>query len=725
MEVIRNSTDETTYTAFMERLNSAGTSETKAVKVRVIDRKNKTLTCSILLEIPGAIDAIAAIRRRVTDFEIPSSYDISKESDLKKAWKKYVDNVDEGNRLFPSEEAFVEFLGEMAKKIKSQDFRVTRESAVTELRPDMESFFTQSSLWNEIDRMIRLYSFFSSGKTVVRDHSTILECFLAILSCKTVSPINLFLGGSSESGKTFCAVRAANMFGNDMIDRVSSSSKTAYKYDFDYRDAQTGKYFKDMRGLCILVLEKSEAHGLLNHFKTLMSHDTPVTENRVAIKNNNTGDMESRIYCYIGWPSFIIASVQHDDNTEEHTRALRASPDTSEEKKVEAWRATARTKMRVDQVMIDKPDVKPIQDGLSYFKPYYCANVFAEVLAEIMTLSGRNTEKLYGLIDSFTLLHQLRRPSYTGQRGGEAYRTLFSTLEDNVVALSLFEASKEATESGMQSITLDILEIMLEIQKLGKPLTHRNIFDRLQVDGIPIRSVEELKTHIVVLLNHNLIAVKEKGQGAMPRSYEVISKATHRGKLTPLFIERVAQRLDVIAKEIGDNPIYDNVVYPPTASDTGITGVKLVDALLEQDYLTEANRGKAIYHVFDPEYRDDLFRVEHILLRAGTVHIQEAQLERLVEKERAKLIRAGETADIEARLGELELLIRYKQDKMYAYAERHGEEVADEMLGAEIEELEREYSQLSRSASTRDEPESNTGGRRLDGPPPLSSVSNI
>jgi len=643
--------------------------------VQIIDTKNKVINCGLKI---GLV-------------EIPGIYNISKHSDLKKAYKKWNGEDKDGEiDPFEDETEFVDVFLEICKKIKSSEFTVIRNEGIVELTDDIEDFLTKECIWNEIDRLVREYSAYLTGKPMVRDWRTMLEIFLTILSCKTKSPLNLSLSGPAASGKSFVTIRVANVFPTDMKRIINSASKTAIKYDFDYRD-ENGKYIVDLEGICYICLEKSEVK-FIESMKAIMSHDAPEVENIVSAKNV-VGDIESRTYVYKNWPSFIVASVQHEDSREQTTRALQAQPDITEDKKKEASAAYYKHKGSPRAYFINCPDIKPLTDGLSWLKIQQCINPFCDILSDMLTMDGRMQDKLFSLIDSFTVLHQLNRCKLRGKRDGQDADVLLNSFEDVVIALGLFETILSETELGVTGLDLQVYQIMNHMQGVGVSLTHNAILERLEVDNIQVKTEVDLKMHIETLRNHTLVGVRESGRGNAPRTYEVLhpTQKYESRRLVPLFIEKCRQGLPEIEKSLKDS-VYRGVKL--VGQRANVSKLPLLDHLLTQEYLHRYNSGTPIWYIFDSEYRESIFAYQHPLLQAGTEYIEKKRKKEAIKKVSDELIRSGKVMDDEEKFYDLAARIAEQREYESLLAAEIGEGQARIIVEPEIEKLEKQMAGL-------------------------------
>ena len=530
--------------------------------------------------------------------------DLLNNSQLKSAYEEFCSKIGGYNDYFKDEIQFKDILRGVAKKLREGDYDNEGARNRVEITPAIKSMLAHPTLINYIDEIIRK----SSRKGFVREWANLVIAYLSILSTKTDNPINLDLTGTTSVGKSYIVIRATIGFNRDFLDVLIGGSKTGYKYMGKIND--DGKYHVDLTGKAIVILESSEAEELIRFFKALMSHDTEddTFEMIVTAKNEISGESESRLIVIHGIPSFILLGTVTSDQDEYLSRTLRASPEISKDKTKESvsmgfqkWGSFAKHEKH--------HDLQNLRDSMSCLEKHSTANIFASIIDEIFPaddmIRNRDRDKLIGLIESITVLHQHQRLKNND--------FLLVSLEDNLIGLMLMDKVLDTTLASVPSVTLKVYEIMNEMESPGSggtiiPLEEELILDRIQTtETVSIKSLITLREHLDRLINHHLIKVKDKGRGNTPRSYSIVSRSDlSRTKLAPLFIERVARNIDSIKEK-----------YKDFIDDD------MMDELLKINYFKSENIKTPIWYITPKDMRNKLFGNGNILETIGNESTKE------------------------------------------------------------------------------------------------------
>ena len=208
----------------------------------------------------------------------------------------------------------------------------------------------------------------SRGTPFVGDDANLLLTFSVMLSCKTGSPLNLEMIGQSASGKTYMTLTARNGFPKSMVMVLAGASREALKYDYDEVD-EDGNFIVKVDGKCIVVLEKDESEPFIRKMKPLMSGDDSELVWKTPIKNELTGEIETRDFIIRGQPSFITLTTRNPREQEQITRQLLMTPDITSEKVGMVVENQLLSKARPEQFNVH-PDVKLLQASMLSLKNY-------------------------------------------------------------------------------------------------------------------------------------------------------------------------------------------------------------------------------------------------------------------------------------------------------------------------------------------------------------------
>jgi hypothetical protein len=567
-------------------------------------------------------------------------YDLLSAKDRKEAYGKFCSEFDDNEQHFKSYKQFSDAMVKLAKKLEDSDWEEEGKHKVVEFSPEIGEMLMDRGLMNQIDVIIRM----SSKKGFVREYDNLATAYLTMISGKTLNPVNLDLTGATSVGKSYIVVRATIAFNRDFVDVIIGGSKTSYKYQGSKGD--DGKWHIDLHNKSIVILESSEAEELIQAFKAIMSHDTEddTFEIPVTGKNEVTGDMETRWMVFEGIPSFIMLGTTTSDQDEYLSRTLRAAPEISQGKINESV-DIGFDKWAKPEVHTVHPKLQILKDSMSWIKRHPTVNIFSSVIKEIFPkddmIRNRDRDKLIGLIESITMLHQLQRPKYKD--------FLMVSLEDNIIGLMLMDKMLDATLAGLSNTTLNIYETMKEMENPPSggtvvALEEPKILDRVEATGnTSIKSLTSLGEHLTRLVNHHLIEVRNSGRGSIPRSYHVLDKEDlKRLKLTPLFLEKVAKDRIKIMKEYSEVISECELPESPLPLNTYLIDNEIDGYLMGLNYFVKDNIDTPIYYITPDNLRDKLFSDRHVLEISDNGTTNEFEKRKKDKEQRKKDIISGE-----------------------------------------------------------------------------------
>lgn len=449
------------------------------------------------------------------------------------------------------------------------------------------------------------------------DDAGLIMNFLVILSCKTGTPLNLELIGPSASGKTHLALTARNGFPKSMVMVLAGASREALKYDYDEVD-DDGNYLVHVDGKCIVVLEKDESSQFIQRLKPLMSGDDAELVFKTPIKNEVTGEIETRDFKIIGQPSFVTLTTRNPKEWEQVTRQLLMTPDSSPEKVKGVVTGILDAKARPEDLSIHE-DLNLMQASMAALPKREVRNIFAPLLAPFFPSSNashqRNVTKVIGIIDAITLLHHQQRPT---QKMGDR-QFVMSTVEDNVVGLILADKVLRASLSGVPDDTWGIFTHLVKMEETGKALTEDNILQYLHIQRVQMSRRALRDKHIETLTETGLLEVARRGggRGGAKKSYRTVRTQRHfmeQYALTPLFIDAVSSNLNKTLSEFGvvlddcDPPMFprkpsrserakiDNMVAKGASSDLK----RVIASMVLPQYTRRAKKGNAVWEIIGP-----------------------------------------------------------------------------------------------------------------------------
>jgi len=430
----------------------------------------------------------------------------------------------------------------------------------TEVKNEMETYTGQDSTLGAIDASIisdflqepllldRINDILHESRTApfIGDDANLLLTFLVMLSCKSDTPLNLELVGQSASGKTYLTLTARNGFPKSMCMVLAGATREALKYDFDEVD-EKGNYIVHVDGKCIIVLEKDESYAFVRKMKPLMSGDDTELIWKTPIKNELTGEIESRDFIIRGQPSFITLTTRNPKEEEQVTRQLLMTPDTTTHKVSKVVQNSLKARARPESFQIH-PDLPLLQASMLSLDKHRVRNIFAPLMGDFFPARNahhqRDINKVLSIIDSVALVHQHQRP--IEKIDEQTY--LLASVEDNLIGLVLADLVLRASLSGVPDDSWLLFTEMVEMTDSKRPLTIDNILQWMHLHAFAMSKNALREKHLPTLEDAGLIEVLRRGggRGGGRKTYRIVQ--TRRGlmethALSTLFVEAARRNL--------------------------------------------------------------------------------------------------------------------------------------------------------------------------------------
>ena len=395
----------------------------------------------------------------------------------------------------------------------------------------------------------------SRDSPFVGDDANLLLTFLVFLSCKTQNPLNLEMIGASSSGKTYLTLTARNGFPKSMCMVLAGASKEALKYDYD-EVSDDGEFIVNVANRCIVILEKDESFAFIRRMKPLMSGDDKELVWKTPIKNEMTGEIETRDFIIRGQPSFITLTTRNPSEEEQITRQLLMTPDTTPEKVNAVVSNILSAKARPEDLFIHE-DLMLLQASMLKVKKRKVRNIFAPLMAEFFPAKSashqRDITKVLSIIDTLSLVHQNQRPTHT--IGEETW--ILSSIEDNVLGLILCDLVLRASLSGVPEDSWVVMNQMKKMQDAGRALTEDAILQWLHIHAFTCSKNALKEKHLPTLEDAGLVEVKRRGggRGGGRKTWNLVKSRSglmDTYALAPLFIEAVRKHLPATMVDFDD-----------------------------------------------------------------------------------------------------------------------------------------------------------------------------
>tara|TARA_R110002020_G_scaffold237564_1_gene449924 strand:+ start:512 stop:2494 length:1983 start_codon:yes stop_codon:yes gene_type:complete len=396
----------------------------------------------------------------------------------------------------------------------------------------------------------------SRATPFVGDDANLLLTFLVFLSCKTDNPLNLEMIGQSSSGKTYMTLTARNGFPKSMVMVLAGASKEALKYDYDEID-EDGNFIVNVDGRCIVVLEKDESYAFIRKMKPIMSGDDDELVWKTPIKNEISGEIETKDFIIRGRPSFITLTTRNPNEAEQITRQLIMTPDTTVEKVDSVVKNALMAKARPEHFMVHA-DLKLLQASMLGLTQYKVRNIFAPLMADFFPARNaqhqRDIGKVLSIIDAVALLHQKQRPI---QKTSDGEEYLLASVEDNVLGLILCDLVLRASLSGVPDGSWNVFQQMNAMAEAKRPLTEDNILQWLGLHAFQTTKNALKEKHLPTLEDAGLIEVSRRGggRGGGRKTYKLVAGRVglmDDYALAPLFVESCRKNLKEVIGEYSD-----------------------------------------------------------------------------------------------------------------------------------------------------------------------------
>ncbi len=412
-------------------------------------------------------------------------------------------------------------------------------------------FLSQPDLLDRINDILH----HSRDSPFVGDDANLLLTFLVFLSCKTENPLNLEMIGASSSGKTYLTLTARNGFPKSMCMVLAGASKEALKYDYD-EVTDDGEFVVNVANRCIVILEKDESFAFIRRMKPLMSGDDKELVWKTPIKNEMTGEIETRDFIIRGQPSFITLTTRNPSEAEQITRQLLMTPDTTPEKVNAVVSNILSAKARPEDLFIHE-DLHLLQAAMLKAKKRKVRNIFAPLMAEFFPAKSashqRDITKVLSIIDTISLVHQNQRPTHT--INDETW--ILSSIEDNVLGLILCDLVLRASLSGVPEDSWVVMNQMKKMADASRALTEDAILQWLHIHAFSCSKNALKEKHLPTLEDAGLVEVKRRGggRGGGRKTWSIVKSRSglmDTYALAPLFIEAVRKHLPATLVDFDD-----------------------------------------------------------------------------------------------------------------------------------------------------------------------------
>jgi hypothetical protein len=612
-----------------------------------------------------------------TDEFILGKYDLTSQHSLKLGYDRFKKNYANSNKYFKGEEEFIDFFLRVGEKLTTEEYEREGKTQTRELTKEALEFLKSPNLVDRMDYLERN----TTEDPLVHCHDDLLIFNLVIISCRTTKPITLEFTGPSGSGKTYPANHAVNGFPKEMIIAPTGDTKNASKYDWEYYDQKNREYIVKTGDKCVFFREKQDCIEAVKFFKPMMSHDDSRLIYRVPMKDPVTGEVRTVKYVMDGIASFILLSVKHMDDEEMASRTMKGSPKSSKQKTSDVIDKTFESD-GFHRIWTPPKELEVMKDAMFNLQRYPTINIFTKFISKIFPKDdmrrARDMNRLRGLIRSSTVLHQYQRC----KENIDGKDVLYSSLEDNIIALLILDRMLESTVLGIPALTLKIYEIMKKMDLEEIDLTPNNIHEHCEISNIHQTMTTLDEVHLRTLENHRFVKLKKYATKSSEKMYSINKRyenITKVPKLTPLFIKEIQKSFrDIMInyEEVLPNIIVPDVVspknYPKSLDDDAVTGPALKH-LLGFHYFDKDISTNSLKKMTPKNVRNILYNDLHIIEQPELKDLENEEMEENREKA-VKEIKSGKSAV------EWKMLSEKEADGLYQeYVEEQEEKMRDFM----------------------------------------------
>ena len=247
--------------------------------------------------------------------------------------------------------------------------------------------------------------------------------------------------------------------------------------------------------------------------KPIMSGDDDELVWKTPIKNEISGEIETKDFIIRGRPSFITLTTRNPNEAEQITRQLIMTPDTTVEKVDSVVKNALMAKARPEHFTVHA-DLKLLQASMLGLTQHKVRNIFAPLMADFFPARNaqhqRDIGKVLSIIDAVALLHQKQRPI---QKTADGEEYLLASVEDNVIGLLLCDLVLRASLSGVPDGSWSVFQQMNAMAEAKRPLTEDNILQWLGLHAFQTTKNALKEKHLPTLEDAGLIEVSRRGGG--------------------------------------------------------------------------------------------------------------------------------------------------------------------------------------------------------------------
>jgi len=477
------------------------------------------------------------------------SITIDSPTSIKTIYKQYLSQ----NPTTPvTQQTFLSSILTFSYQLKLRQYTIPSKepsSPLPTLTSEHLDFLKQPDLLDAINDIIH----HATTKPFVGEDANTLITFFSALSSLTPYGITLDVIASSAAGKTFLITTVLKLFPDSMKwewGNVSAQVLTYAGEPADPDDPDNTDYIINIDGKTIAILEKEQSLQFIQNIKPLMSHDSPIIKLPRASATVG-GTRKTSYYIIKGNASFILCSTKNVTDEEEITRTFSISPSESFEKIAKVCQSQLSNASKSSSEIIIHPKLSLVQSIIPLLPKIHPINIFVSQLDGLIPYDTvqrqRDITRIINLISSITLLHQYQRPYVII----DGKKNVLSSLEDNIIGLSLLDQILGPSLTGLSTLTLRIYDLIKEMYDKAIPLSFNRIFNYVRANRISLPKSQLHENHINRLIDRGYLTIHKTSKHIDDYVYRINPTATYLtavSLITETFLSKVKKNLTKIIK---------------------------------------------------------------------------------------------------------------------------------------------------------------------------------
>ena len=358
-----------------------------------------------------------------------------------------------------------------------------------------------------------------------RDNALLL--YLVAVSRKLSRPLSAILRSESASGKSSLVDAVTELMPEQDVVYVSRLSGNALFY----------MPSESLQHRLLVVEERNGSEESDYAIRILQSKGSLTTA--IPLPPEEPGVMRTRLITVRGPVAYVETSTADHIDPQNLNRCFEIRLDESQEQTQRVLAERRRRRSLSNEKSSRECLVRLHRDFQRLLEPLPVLIPFAEHLRfpSNQVRYRRDHERLLGLIDASTLLHQRQREIRVNPRGR---RMVVATVDDYSIAYRLCSMVMGFAVDELSVNARRVWDVVVGLD--GQPFTRRQLMETLDWRyGKTYAAINEL-------LRHDLLCY-EAAKGSAPRRYKALSDVPHKPEVGLLTPERLQDMLSTLSKD--------------------------------------------------------------------------------------------------------------------------------------------------------------------------------